>query len=81
MTPAKVFLNQTKKKKMLKMSTSGCDSVGIAVASDTRDPRFKFQIHSSGKFMNTVNCIEKAKILKKRSGTASQLKFLKINFC
>ena len=40
-TPAKVFLNQTKKKKMWKMSTSGCDSVGIAVASDTRGPRFK----------------------------------------
>ena len=50
---------------------SGCGSVGRAVASDTRGPRFKsshWQNYIEHLF--TVNCIEKTKIRKKRPGMA-----------
>ena len=44
---------------------SGCGSVGRAVACDTRGRRSNPVI---GKLLLTVNCIEKTKIKKKRSG-------------
>ena len=46
--------------------SSGCGSVGKAVASDTRGP----QIESGHRQIFTVNCIEKTKIKKKRPGKA-----------
>ena len=46
---------------------SGCGSVGRAVASVTRGPRFKSS-HRLNVF--TINSIEKTKIKKKRSGMA-----------
>ena len=55
---------------LLKMG-SGCDSVGRAVASDTREPQFG----TIGKFpFLTINCIEKTKIKKERPGMAQFLK-------
>ena len=50
---------------------SGCGSVGRAVASNTRGPRFESshqQIYIEHLF--TINCIEKTKINKKRPGMA-----------
>ena len=55
---------------------SGCVSVGRAVASDTRGPRFEsshWQIFISDIYLFTV-CIEKMKIKKKRPGMAHFLK-------
>ena len=52
---------------------SGCGSVGRAVASDPRGPRFEFshwQTFKSKIYLFTVNCIEKTKIKKKRPGMA-----------
>ena len=43
---------------------SGCGSIGRAVASDSRGPQFE----SSHRRKFTVNCLEKTKIKKKRSG-------------
>ena len=50
---------------------SGCNSVGRAVASDTRGPRFESS-HRQNLYWTlfTVNCIEKTKIKKKRPGMA-----------
>ena len=57
---------------------SGCGSVGRAVASDTRGPRFesshrqKFNIEQ---LLDTVNCVlKRRKIKKKRPGMAHFLK-------
>ena len=58
---------------------SGCGSVGRAVDSDTRDPRFdsshrqKFIEH-----LFIINCIEKTKINKKRPGMAHFIKTIKV---
>ena len=47
----------------------GCGSVGRAVASDTRGPRFEsFHLQNLYVTLLTVNCIEKKKIKKKRPG-------------
>ena len=48
---------------------SGSGSVGRAVASDTRGPRFEsFHLQNLYVTLLTVNCIEKKKIKKKRPG-------------
>ena len=48
---------------------SGCGSVGRAVTSDTRDPRFE-----SRHWQNFINCtIEKTKIKKKRPSLKNPL--------
>ena len=54
---------------------SGCGSVGRAVASDSRGPRFESH-HRQKNYIEhfTVNCIEKTKIKKKRLGRAHFLK-------
>ena len=50
---------------------SGCGSVGKAVDSDTRGPRFKSRHFQSFYWiLFTVNCIEKTKIQKKCPGMA-----------
>ena len=46
---------------------SGCGSVGRAVASDTRGPRFESSLRQKFK-LNIVNCIKKTKIKKKEAG-------------
>ena len=46
---------------------SGCGSVGKAVASGTRGPRFEFGLQQ---LLFTVNRLEKTKIKKKRRGMA-----------
>ena len=48
---------------------SGCGSVGRAVPSDTKNPRFE-SCHQQTfiKHLFTVNCVEKTKIKKKRQG-------------
>ena len=58
---------------------SGCGSVGRAVASYTRGPRFESSHRQ--KFIEhlfTVNCIEKTKMKKKRPGMAHLKKQLQI---
>ena len=54
---------------------SGCSSVGRAVASDSRGPQVRIQ-SSTKNILNifVVNCIEKAKIKKKRPGLAHFVK-------
>ena len=48
---------------------SGCDSVGRAVASDTRDPRFKSSHWQTLiEHFFTANCVEKTKIKIKKAG-------------
>ena len=50
---------------------SGCGSIGRAVASNTRDPRFEFSHQQTFiEHLFTVNCVEKTKIKKKRSDMA-----------
>ena len=52
---------------------SGCGSVGRAVTSDTRGRRFEsshWQKLINFEHLYTVNCIEKAKLTKKRVGMA-----------
>ena len=52
---------------------SGCGSVGRAVASNTRGPRFEsshWQKFIYIEHLFTVNCIEKTKIKEKRPGMA-----------
>ena len=44
---------------------SGCGTVGRAVASDTRDPKFE---SSHLQFLCSLKCIEQMKIKKKRQG-------------
>ena len=61
---------------------SGCDSVGRAVASDTRGPRFESShrqkiIFLYYTFVYRQLCIENTKIKKKRPGMAHFLKKLK----
>ena len=51
---------------------SGCSSVGRAVASDTRGPRFESSHRQN--FISNTNCIEKTKIKKERSEMAEFLK-------
>ena len=53
----------------------GCGSFGLAVASDTRGPRFESS-HRQKNYeqLITANCIEKKELNKKRPGMA----FLKI---
>ena len=53
---------------------SGCDSVGRAVASDTRGLRFK---SSHRQILFTINCIEKKKIKNNIPGMAQFEFFLK----
>ena len=52
---------------------SGCDSVGRAVASNARGPRFESTqisklLYPMFNCLPTVNCNEKTKIKKKRAG-------------
>ena len=54
---------------------SGCGTVGRAVASDTRGPRFGSR-HRQILNLCTVNCIERTKINKKRPGMAQFWNFL-----
>ena len=55
----------------LLVSGQWCGSVGRAVASDTRDPRFKSrQRQTFIERLFTVNCVEKTKIKKKKPGMA-----------
>ena len=50
---------------------SGCGSVGRAVDSDTRDPRFDSSHRQNFiEHLFIINCIEKTKINKKRPGMA-----------
>ena len=51
---------------------SGCSSVGRAVASDTRGLRFESSHQQTFLYWTlfTVNCLEKTKIKKKRTGMA-----------
>ena len=58
-----------------KIKGSGCDSVEIAVASDTTGPRFESSLRLFLEYLPTVKCIEQAKIIKKRS------EFENINIC
>ena len=56
-----------------------CGSVGRAVASDTRGPRFKFSHRQ--KFIEhlfTVSCVEKTKIKKKEAGNGIFKKYIPI---
>ena len=53
-----------------KIVGSSCGSVGKAVASDSRGPRFKSSHSQNLCWPLTVNCIEKTKIKKKRPGMA-----------
>ena len=55
--------------KVTKNMGSGCSLVGIAVASDTRDPRFEIQ-HQQNFIYQLYIQIEKTKIKKKRPGMA-----------
>ena len=53
------------------MLGSGCGSVGRAVASDARGPRFESPVIGKNLYSTfTFNYIEKAKIKKKRPGMA-----------
>ena len=49
---------------------SGCDSVGRAVASDTKGPRFESShwqnLYWAFVYLSTINCIEKTKIKRGR---------------
>ena len=53
---------------------SGCDSVGRAVASDTRGLQFESSHRQILYYLYTVNCIGKVKIKKERPGMAHFLK-------
>ena len=55
--------------KLIPLRGSGCGSVGRAVASDTRDPRFESRHRQTFiKHLFTVSCVEKTKIKKKEAG-------------
>ena len=60
---------------------SGCGSVGRAVASDTRGPRFESS-HQQNKFyiehLLTVNCVLKRRNKEKEAGNGPFKKSLKI---
>ena len=68
----RIFDDFTPEGNNLEWMGSGCDSVGRAVASDTRDPRFESSHRQ--KFINIehfVNCVlKRRKIKKKRPGMA-----------
>ena len=53
---------------------SGCGSVGRAVSSDTRVPRFESSHQQTFIHVFTINCIEKTKMKKKRPEMAHFLK-------
>ena len=61
---------------------SGCGSVGSAVASNSRCPRFESShwqnLYWTFVYLFTINCIEKTKINKKRPGMAH---FFKLYWC
>ena len=56
--------------KQMKILGSGCGSVGRAVVSDTRCPRFdsshRQNLYQTFVYLFTIYCIEKTKINKKR---------------
>ena len=56
------------------LGSGGDGSVGRAVASDTRDPRFESSHRQTFiEHLFTVNCVEKTKMKKKRPGMAHLL--------
>ena len=58
----------------IQLKGSGCDSVGRAVAFDTRGPQFESSHRQTLYYLYTVNCIEKTKIKKKEVGNRPFLK-------
>ena len=79
----RVFFKSVVKSFFLKLNVaifmrSGFGSVGRAVASDTRGPRFKSSHRRNCINILTNNCIEKTKIKKKEAGIGTILRKEKI---